>query len=193
MNARHCALRYHPHYCCTSRRGYCSAAADIIEISCTPQTAQHLPPTPLLSQPATAVKYPNNNLVISKVLSTHFYTSHVADLPHAWYTCPCGVFPAGGVRTGGYPKAAPISGPLGYQRPTDWDMLWSPARSALKAVPVVKPGQLVSAVPGMYSLTKKVGFAEFTTLSTSTASSRGPTARLSSCWKRTTERISARA
>lgn len=82
MNARHCALRYHPHYCCTSRRGYCSAAADIIEISCTPQTAQHLQPTPLLSQPATAVKYPNN-LLIPKVFSTHFYTSHVADLPHA--------------------------------------------------------------------------------------------------------------
>lgn len=62
----------------------------------------------------------------------------------------------GGVRTGGYPKAAPISGPLGCQRITDWDMLWSPARSALRAVPFLKPGQLVSAVPGMYSLTKKV-------------------------------------
>lgn len=63
---------------------------------------------------------------------------------------------AGGVRTGGYPKAAPISGPLGCQRLSDWDMLWSPARSALRAVPFLKPGQLVSAVPGMYSLTKKV-------------------------------------
>jgi hypothetical protein len=62
----------------------------------------------------------------------------------------------GGVRTGGYPKAAPISGPLGCQRLSDWDMLWSPARSALRAVPLLKPGQLVSAVPGMYSLTKKV-------------------------------------
>lgn len=63
---------------------------------------------------------------------------------------------AGGVRTGGYPKTAPVVGPLGYQRPTDWDLLWSPARSALRAVPTVKAGQLVSAVPGMYSLTKKV-------------------------------------
>eukprot|EP00882_Tetradesmus_deserticola_P025697 GHRQ01028251.1.p1 GENE.GHRQ01028251.1~~GHRQ01028251.1.p1 ORF type:complete len:390 (+),score=126.37 GHRQ01028251.1:177-1346(+) len=34
-------------------------------------------------------------------------------------------------------------------------MLWSPARSALRAVPLLTPGQLVSAVPGMYSLTKK--------------------------------------
>lgn len=62
----------------------------------------------------------------------------------------------GGVRTGGYPKTAPVSGPLGFQRPGDWDLLWSPARSALKAVPNLKAGQLVSAVPGMYSLTKKV-------------------------------------
>lgn len=63
---------------------------------------------------------------------------------------------AGGVRTGGYPKTAPVSGPLGFQRPSDWDLLWSPARSALKAVPTLKAGQLVSAVPGLYSLTKKV-------------------------------------
>lgn len=63
---------------------------------------------------------------------------------------------AGGVRTGGYPKTAPVSGPLGFQRPGDWDLLWSPARSALKAVPNLKAGQLVSAVPGLYSLTKKV-------------------------------------
>jgi len=65
----------------------------------------------------------------------------------------------GGVRTGGYPKTAPVCGPLGFQRPADWDLLWSPARSALKAVPVVKAGQLVSAVPGMYSLTKKVSMS----------------------------------
>jgi hypothetical protein len=63
---------------------------------------------------------------------------------------------AGGVRTGGYPKTAPVSGPLGFQRPGDWDLLWSPARTALKAVPTLRAGQLVSAVPGMYSLTKKV-------------------------------------
>lgn len=63
----------------------------------------------------------------------------------------------GGVRTGGYPKAAPVPGPLGFQRLSDWDLLWSPARTALKAAPVVKPGQLISAMPGMYCLTKKVG------------------------------------
>ncbi len=63
---------------------------------------------------------------------------------------------AGGVRTGGYPKAAPIPGPLGFQRPGDWDLLWSPARLALKALPYVKPWQLVSACPGLMSLTRKV-------------------------------------
>lgn len=63
----------------------------------------------------------------------------------------------GGVRTGGYPKAAPMPGPLGCQRPTDWDFLWAPARLALKALPFVKPGQLVSACPGLMSITKKVG------------------------------------
>ncbi len=62
---------------------------------------------------------------------------------------------AGGVRTGGYPKASPVPGPLGCQRPGDWDLLWSPARLALKAIPA-RPGQLVSAVPGMMSLTRKV-------------------------------------
>jgi hypothetical protein len=68
------------------------------------------------------------------------------------------LFGVGGVRTGGYPKAAPLPGPLGFQRPGDWDFLWSPARTALKAVPSLKPGQLVSALPGMMSITKKVGW-----------------------------------
>ncbi|KAG1679275.1 hypothetical protein FOA52_009305 [Chlamydomonas sp. UWO 241] len=65
------------------------------------------------------------------------------------------LYEAGGVRTGGYPKAAPVPGPLGYQRPADWDILWSPARLALKALPSIKPGQLVSACPGLMSLTRK--------------------------------------
>ena len=52
-------------------------------------------------------------------------------------------------------QAAPIPGPLGCQRPSDWDLLWSPARLALKALPV-KPGQLISAVPGLMSVTRKV-------------------------------------
>jgi hypothetical protein len=68
------------------------------------------------------------------------------------------LFDAGGVRTGGYPKCSPLPGPLGFQRPADWDVLWSPARTALKALPAVKPGQLVSALPGMMSITKKVRF-----------------------------------
>lgn len=62
----------------------------------------------------------------------------------------------GGVRIGGYPKAAPVAGPLGWQRPGDWDFLWAPARLALKAIPHLKPGQLVSACPGLMSITKKV-------------------------------------
>ncbi|KAI8474298.1 MAG: tubulin-tyrosine ligase family-domain-containing protein [Monoraphidium minutum] len=65
------------------------------------------------------------------------------------------LFDAGGVRTGGYPKCSPLPGPLGHQRAGDWDMLWSPARTALKALPALKPGQLVSALPGMMSITKK--------------------------------------
>jgi hypothetical protein len=65
------------------------------------------------------------------------------------------LFDAGGARTGGYPKCSPLPGPLGHQRPSDWDLLWSPARTALKAVPALKLGQLVSALPGMMSITKK--------------------------------------
>eukprot|EP00983_Pelagomonas_calceolata_P039596 1137241-Pelagomonas_calceolata.AAC.1 len=44
----------------------------------------------------------------------------------------------GGVRTGGYPKAAPVPGPLGFDRTSEWDLLWSPARLALK---VSEPSQ----------------------------------------------------
>eukprot|EP00198_Chlamydomonas_reinhardtii_P004771 XP_001694107.1 predicted protein [Chlamydomonas reinhardtii] len=65
------------------------------------------------------------------------------------------LFEHGGVRIGGYPKAAPVAGPLGWQRPGDWDFLWAPARLALKAIPHLKPGQLVSACPGLMSITKK--------------------------------------
>jgi hypothetical protein len=38
----------------------------------------------------------------------------------------------------------------------EWDLLWTPARLALKAVQALKPGQLVSACPGLMSLTRKV-------------------------------------
>ncbi|PNH12996.1 hypothetical protein TSOC_000073, partial [Tetrabaena socialis] len=69
-----------------------------------------------------------------------------------------------GVRTGGYPKSAPMPGPLGWQRAGDWDFLWAPARLALKALPHVKPGQLVSACPGLMSITKKVGAEAYGTM-----------------------------
>jgi hypothetical protein len=52
------------------------------------------------------------------------------------------LFAVGGIRTGGWPKASPIPGPLGWQRPGDWDMLWSPARTALRAASGVRPGQV---------------------------------------------------
>eukprot|EP00798_Chlamydomonas_sp_ICE-L_P021519 gene21519-28505_t len=48
----------------------------------------------------------------------------------------------GGVRTGGYPRAAPIPGALGHQRMADWDFLWSPARLAIVAATSMKHGQL---------------------------------------------------
>lgn len=55
-------------------------------------------------------------------------------------------------------QAAPCAGPLGYTRSSDWDLLWSPARLALKAAAggVVRAGQLISAYPGLMSLTRKV-------------------------------------
>lgn len=65
----------------------------------------------------------------------------------------CG--PAGGVRTGGNLKEASTPGPLGWQRPADWDLLWSPSASALKAADKIHAGQLICTVPGMHSITKK--------------------------------------
>lgn len=65
------------------------------------------------------------------------------------------LFEAGGVRTGGYPKAAPVPGPLGSDRMDDWDMLWSPGRSALGAAPKLRTGQLLPCVPGLASITRK--------------------------------------
>lgn len=50
------------------------------------------------------------------------------------------LFAAGGVRTGGHPKVSPLPGPLGWQRPMDWDLLWGPSRIALKALPRLQPG-----------------------------------------------------
>ncbi|MEW5315281.1 MAG: hypothetical protein WDW38_006722 [Sanguina aurantia] len=70
------------------------------------------------------------------------------------------LFQSGGVRTGGHPKASPLPGPLGWQRATDWDFLWSPARLALKSVPTLKPGQLVCALPGLMSITKREAYSD---------------------------------
>jgi len=41
---------------------------------------------------------------------------------------------------GGIPKTTSVCGPVNFQRPAGWDLLWSPARSSLKAVPNVKAG-----------------------------------------------------
>ncbi|KAG1663563.1 hypothetical protein FOA52_013183, partial [Chlamydomonas sp. UWO 241] len=63
---------------------------------------------------------------------------------------------AGGRRTGGNLKAAPTLGPLGWQRKAEWDILWSPASTAQKALEGgLLPGQLASAVPGTQSVCKK--------------------------------------
>lgn len=42
---------------------------------------------------------------------------------------------AGGVRTGGVHKMAEAPGPLGWQRTSAWDLLWSPSAKALKVRP----------------------------------------------------------
>lgn len=62
---------------------------------------------------------------------------------------------AGGRRMGGHIKSAPTQGPLGYHKIGEWDFLWSPSSSALKAAPHIQPHQLICTVPGMFSITKK--------------------------------------
>jgi hypothetical protein len=37
----------------------------------------------------------------------------------------------------------------------EWDLLWSPSGSALKAAEHMRPGQLLCTLPGMFSITKK--------------------------------------
>ncbi len=55
---------------------------------------------------------------------------------------------AGGERTGGNVKSAPQLGPMGWQMPDAWDVLWSPSTTALKAADALQPGQLLCVVPG---------------------------------------------
>eukprot|EP00775_Hariotina_reticulata_P009845 gene9845-10004_t len=55
---------------------------------------------------------------------------------------------AGGIRTGGVFKTAPVTGPMGWQVPQRWDVLWSTSDGAHKAAPFIKAGQLINALPG---------------------------------------------
>ena len=66
------------------------------------------------------------------------------------------------MRTGGNIKSAPTSGPMGWQRKDEWDILWSPASTAHKAFEGggLRPGQLCSSVPGTQSICKKKKLAE---------------------------------
>lgn len=61
----------------------------------------------------------------------------------------------GGIRMGGNVKSHPELGPMGWQKPHHWDLLWSPSSTALKAAAFVRPGQLICTVPGLYSITRK--------------------------------------
>ena len=69
---------------------------------------------------------------------------------------------AGGRRMGGNVKSTIASGPMGWQRKDDWDVLWSPASTAHKAYEGggMRPGQLCSSVPGTQSICKKKKLAE---------------------------------
>ncbi|GLC40289.1 Tubulin polyglutamylase ttll5 [Pleodorina starrii] len=63
---------------------------------------------------------------------------------------------AGGRRTGGHEKSDPSHGPLGWQRLGSWDVLWSPASTALQAASQgLRRHQLVCALPGSQSLSRK--------------------------------------
>eukprot|EP00882_Tetradesmus_deserticola_P023697 GHRQ01025803.1.p1 GENE.GHRQ01025803.1~~GHRQ01025803.1.p1 ORF type:complete len:223 (+),score=64.41 GHRQ01025803.1:724-1392(+) len=65
------------------------------------------------------------------------------------------LFAAGGTRTGGNFKAAAAPGPMGWQVPGRWDVLWSTSDGALKAASFLKQGQLISTLPGTGCLSKK--------------------------------------
>jgi hypothetical protein len=75
---------------------------------------------------------------------------------------PAALERCGGVRTGGHPKRSPVPGPLGWSRPGEWDLLWSPARTALQCVEArrLRSGQLCSALPGMAAITRKRRLAD---------------------------------
>jgi hypothetical protein len=62
----------------------------------------------------------------------------------------------GGQRTGGHVKGAPSTGPLGHQRKSAWDVLWSPSSYSQKCFEgPLRSSAVVSAVPGTQCLTKK--------------------------------------
>ncbi|GFR42134.1 hypothetical protein Agub_g2980, partial [Astrephomene gubernaculifera] len=68
---------------------------------------------------------------------------------------------AGGQRAGGHAKEHPERGPLGWQRLGRWEVLWSPASTAMQAAEQgPSPRQLLSAVPGTRSLSGKQNLAD---------------------------------
>lgn len=62
---------------------------------------------------------------------------------------------AGGIRMGGNAKKAPALGPMGWQRPRDWDLYFSPSGTALKAAEYMRSDQFICAMPGLTSITRK--------------------------------------
>jgi hypothetical protein len=67
----------------------------------------------------------------------------------------------GGKRIGGNIKSDVSIGPMGWQRMEEWDLLWSPASTAHKALEMgLRPGQLCNAMPGTQSICRKKELAK---------------------------------
>lgn len=72
---------------------------------------------------------------------------------------------AGGVRTGGPPKADPATGArlsdgvYGYMHMDAWDLLYSVTAKAALAADVLRPGQMLAIIPGLLAVTRKTTLA----------------------------------